>query len=568
MAKRVIIVGAVALGPKVACRLRRLNPEVAITVIDRDSLISYGGCGIPYYVGGDINDIEDLYSTTSHAIRDKAFFSDCKGVSIRTEMEALAIDRVNRKIQVKDLKNGEVGFMPYDDLVLATGATPFRLPIPGNDLPRVYTVANLHQAEQIKNLMKMGQVGKAVVIGAGAIGVEIAEALTDLWGVETTLIEQARHVLPMALDDNIARIVTKELEKSGVTVLLQERVQKIEQEKEGSEHIVYTGNGKITCDLVVLATGARPNASLAAEAGLSIGRSGGIIVDNRLRTSDPHIYAGGDCVELTNLVSGGKTPMQLGSLANRQGRIIATNIDGGCSQFKGTVGTFCMKVFELGVATAGLTAEKAIEAGYDPISATVSQADHAHFYPNSELIYMTLIADRKSRKILGVQATGKNGNAVKARVDSIAVLLEHGIDVDDVCSLETGYAPPFSSAMDVVNNAGNTLDNILCGRNRPVEVCEFLEQFARGETRILDIRGEREASAGKDKYQEKWLHIPQGELRQRTGEIPRHEQISILCDTGPRAYEAQIVMDAAGITNTRIIQGGYAMIKVIDPEFV
>jgi len=568
MSKRVLIVGAVALGPKVACRLRRLEPDVQITVIEKDNLISYGGCGIPYYVGGDVNDLEDLYSTTAHVVRDREFFADCKGVHIRTEMEALAIDRGGKKIKVRDLRSGEEGFMDYDILVLATGAEPCRIPIPGADAPRVMTVSNLHHAQRVKELMKMGKVGRAVVIGAGAIGVEMAEAFTDLWGVETTLIELADKVLPMSLDQNIAKIAQRELEEKGVQVRLQTEVSKIEQDQEGGQQLVFAGGERYPCDLVVLATGARPNTRLAKEAGLSIGRSGGVVVDRRMRTSDPCIYAGGDCAELTNQVNGEKMPMPLGSLANRQGRIIATNIAGGMGYFRGTVGTFCIKVFGLGICTAGLTAAKAREAGYDPVCASISQADHAHFYPESELIYMTLIADRKSRKILGVQAAGKNGNGVKARVDVIAVLLEHGITVDDVCCLETGYAPPFASAMDVVNNAGNALDNILSGMNRPIDACEFLTSFADEKTLVLDIRGEREAAAGKEKYGRRWLHIPQAQLRQRTAEIPPGHNISILCDTGPRAYEAQVYLDSMGISNTRIIQGGYAMIKEIDPDFV
>jgi rhodanese-related sulfurtransferase len=181
---------------------------------------------------------------------------------------------------------------------------------------------------------------------------------------------------------------------------------------------------------------------------------------------------------------------------------------------------------------------------------------------------MTLVADRKSRKVLGVQAVGKNGNAVKGRVDSIAVLLQHGVDVDDICTLETGYAPPFSSAMDVVNNVGNTLDNILCGMNRPIDACDFLDQFGGGETRVLDIRGDREAARGVEKYGNRWLHIPQAQLRRRTSEIPPNESLSIICDTGPRAYEAQVFLDSVGIRNTRMIMGGYAMIKAMDPEFL
>lgn len=568
MSKRILVIGAVALGPKVACRLRRLDPEARITVIERDNLFSYGGCGIPYYVGGDVNDLEDLYSTTAHAVRDQDFFTDCKGVHIRAEMEALSINRKEKTVTVRDLRNGEEGVMEYDTLVLATGAEPFRIPIPGIDSPKVMTVTNLHHAEQVKNKMKKGEIGSAVVIGAGAIGVEMAEAFTDLWGVETTLIEVAEKVLPMVLGKNIARIVKRELEDKGVRVRLGTTVSKIETDATSGQQIVYAGGEQYTCDLVILATGARPNAKLAANAGLSIGQSGGVVVDKRMRTSDPDIYAGGDCAELTNHVNGQKMPMPLGSLANRQGRIIATNIAGGMGYFRGTVGTFCIKIFDFGVCTAGLTAAKARDAGYDPVCATVSQADHAHFYPNSELVYMTLIADSNSRKILGVQAAGKNGDGVKARVDALAVLLEHGITVDDVCCLETGYAPPFASAMDVVNNAGNALDNILCGMNRPIDVPEFLDRFADNGTTVLDIRGDRESSAGKEKYGSRWLHIPQSELRKRAREIPVDQDISILCDTGPRAYEAQVYLDSQGISNTRIIQGGYAMIRVIEPDFV
>lgn len=563
-----MIVGAVALGPKVGCRLRRLDSEALITLIDRDNLISYGGCGIPYYVGGDINDLEDLYSTTAHVIRDKDFFSDCKGVIIRTEMEVVAIDRSDRRLRVRDLRTGEDGEIPYDTLVLATGANPARIPVPGADLPGVFTVSNLHQAERIKDMMKAGKVGRAVVVGAGAIGVELAEAFTDLWGVETTLIEKELKLLPMLLGKNISRIVTRQLQSHGVRVLLNEQVKRIDQDPETQKLLVATGGETISCDLVVLATGVRPCSELASAAGLSIGSQGGILVDNRLRTSDPNIYAGGDCAEYTHLVSGEKTIMPLGSLANRQGRIIATNIAGGSSHFRGVVGTFCMKVFDLGVATAGLSQQKARQAGYDPVAAVVAQADHAHFYPDFELIYMTLVADRRSRKVLGIQATGKNGNAVKARVDAVAVLLEHEVGVDDICSLETGYAPPFSSAMDVVNNVANVLDNILSGMNRPVDVLDFLALFSEKKTRVLDIRGEREAMAGKEKYGRRWLHIPQAHLRARIVEIPRDEQLAILCDTGPRAYEAQVLLDSFGLTNTRIVQGGYAMIKVIDPDFV
>jgi NADPH-dependent 2,4-dienoyl-CoA reductase/sulfur reductase-like enzyme/rhodanese-related sulfurtransferase len=568
MPKKVVIIGAVALGPKVACRLRRLDPEIEITLIDRDNLISYGGCGIPYYVGGDINDIEDLYKTSSHALRDQAFFLDCKGIKVLIRVEATEIQRQEKRVKVCHRDTGEVQFLPYDKLVIATGAQAIRPPFPGANLDRVFTVSDLHDAETIKGLMTGGKVGKAVVIGAGAIGLEISEALTDLWGIETTLIEMEDQVLPTLLGKCIARVTAKELERKGVELLLEEKVLEISKNPSNEQLLVKTSRKSIKADIVVLSAGVRPNTILAREAGLSVGRSGGISVDRRMRTSDPDIYAGGDCVELRNLISGENMLMALGSLANRQGRIIATNISGGQSHFSGTVGTFCVKVFDLGISKAGLTYRQAKETGFDPVYAVVSQADHAHFYPNAELIYISLLADRKSRKILGIEAAGKNGDAVKARVDTIAVLLKHGLDVDEVCSLETGYAPPFASAMDVINNAGNALDNVLAGSNRPIDAADFLFEFRHKDIRVLDIRGEKEAAPFKEKYGSRWFNVPQDQLRKRVGEIPKNEQFFLLCDTGPRSYEAQVFLSSQGITNTQNIQGGFAMIKVTDPGFI
>ncbi len=567
MAKKIIIVGAVALGPKVACRLRRLDPDADILLIDRDDIISYGGCGIPYYVGGDINDLEDLYSTTSHAVRDVAFFRDCKGVQVMTRVEAIEIDRRAQSLKVKHLDTGAVESFVYDKLVLATGAKAFRPPFPGADLERVFTISDLHDAERLKSLMTTGKVGRAVVIGGGAIGLEITEALTDLWGIETTLIEMEDQVLPTLLGKCIARAVATELRSHGVNLMLSERVMEIEQDKGSSSLRVKTSRDVIEADIVVIAAGVRPNSELARSAGIAVGQSGGILVDRRLRTNDPHIYAGGDCIETRNLVSGENMMMALGSLANRQGRIIATNISGGSSHFQGTVGAFCVKIFDQGVSKAGLTFRQAKETGFDPVYAVVAQADHAHFYPSSEMVYLSLLADRKSRRILGVEAIGRHGDAVKARVDAIAVLLKHGIDVDEVCCMEIGYAPPFASAMDVINNAGNALDNILSGSNRTIDAADFLDIFHHKGVRVLDIRSQREAESFVDRYGSRWLNIPQSELRTRVEDISADEPLYLFCDTGARSYEAQVFLSSRGITNTRQVQGGLAMIRMTDPTF-
>ena len=568
MAKKIIIIGAVALGPKVACRLRRLDPEADITVIDRDSLISYGGCGIPYYIGGDITDIEELFSTTSHAIRDPEFFKTCKGIKIIPRVEAMSIKRAEKKIIVRHLDEGTEESLDYDRLVIASGATPVRPPIPGADLPRVFTVSNLHSAKHIKEMIAKGGVGKAVVIGAGAIGIEMAEALTDLWGVETTLVEMADQVLPTALGQNIARMVENQLEKSEVKVMLSRQVTRILGDSETGVTGVEINGKPLDCDLVVLSAGVRPNTKFASDAGLAVGRTGALIVDRNLRTTDPDIYAGGDCIEMRNLVSGDNITMPLGSLANRQGRIIANNIHGRASQFKGTVGTFCIKVFELGAATAGLTVAQAKAAGFDPVHALVAQFDRAHFYPESKFMFIQLIADRNTRKILGVEAIGAQSDAVKARVDAIAPLLGTGLDVDDVCVLETGYAPPFASAMDVINNAGNVLDNILEGRNTPMDMLDFLALFKEQDIKVVDLRDASEAEPFIDRYGDKWLNIPQAQLRQRYKELPADEDLYLLCGTGARSYESQVFLNQKGYKRIKNVQGGYAVLAMTDPGFI
>ncbi len=568
MAKRILIIGAVALGPKVACRLRRLDPDAEITVIDRDNLISYGGCGIPYYVGGDVNDLEGLCSTTAHVLRDPAFFQDCKGIKILPRVEAKDINRREKTLTVTHLDTGENQDLPYDKLVIATGATPFTPPIPGADLPNVYTVSNLHTAKAIKDMIAGGKVGTAVVIGAGAIGIEMAEALTDLWGIETTLIEMADQVLPTALGRDLARMAQNQMEENDVKVMVSERVNKIVGDPETGVTAVETGSGTIECDLVVMSAGVRANTDFAARAGLACGASGGLLVDRNLRTTDRDIYAGGDCIELRNLVSGENMTMPLGSLANREGRIIANNIHGRAAKLKGVVGTFNIKIFEMGLATAGLTFNQARAAGFDPVYTLVAQHDRAHFYPNARMMFMALIADRKTRKVLGVEAAGRQMDAIKSRVDALAPLLQAGIDVDDVCTTEVGYAPPFAAAMDIVNNAGNVMDNILNDGNVPIDFLDALEMFENGKTRFLDVRDPKEAAPYVAKYGDRWLSIPQPEFRSRLDEVPTDGHISLICGTGARSYECQTVLHHAGRTNTQNVQGGHAALVALAPDFV
>jgi NADPH-dependent 2,4-dienoyl-CoA reductase/sulfur reductase-like enzyme/rhodanese-related sulfurtransferase len=568
MGKKVVIIGGVALGPKVACRIKRLDPTADVVVVDKDEHISYGGCGIPYYVGGDVADIEGLMSTSAHVLRDSRFFAEAKGVEVRIRTEAVRLDRERRVVHLRSLVGGEESELAYDELVLGTGAIPIVPPLPGVDLPGVSVVATLNHAQKIKAAIAKGQVGRAVVIGAGAIGIEMAEALTDLWGVETTLVEMQQQVLPTAIGVDMARVMEAHLREKSVDLRLGTKVLKILGDQEAGVTGVETSAGEIPSDLVILAVGVRPNSRLAKEAGLTIGPIGGIQVDEHLRTSDPKIYAGGDCVEMPHLVSGTPIHLPLGSIANRHGRVIGTNVTGGNATFPGVVGNFCIKIFDLALFTAGLTEDQAQAAGFDAISTVSAQADRAHFYPSQDMMVMKLIACRKTGRILGVESFGSNGDAVKARVDSIAALLPHKPSVADISNLEVAYSPPFASAMDIINSAANALENTIERRHIPVDVGTFLELFKTEKAKVLDVRSAVQAGPFVEKYGDRWQNIPQEELAGRIAEVdPDEDTLYLICGSGPRSYEAQLLLRQKGITHTLNIQGGIKMLKSTDPNF-
>ncbi|MBW1976235.1 MAG: FAD-dependent oxidoreductase [Deltaproteobacteria bacterium] len=560
--KRVVIVGAVALGPKVACRVKRLDPGAKVLMVDQDEFISYGGCGIPYFISGDVSDVQELMSTSFHMVRNPEFFRDVKDVEVRTKTKATAIDRNSKELTVKNLDTGKEERISYDYLVLATGATPRKPPIEGIDLPGVMTISNLHDAVKIKEKISKGQVGKAVIIGAGPIGCEVAEALADLWGIETVIVELLPSVLPAFLEPPMGQIVKKHLEDNGVTVYTGETVEKITSNNGSLE--VHTSNRKISADLVLVSVGVTPRGELARDAGLLVTPQGGIVVNNRLQTTDPWIYAGGDCIVLPHLVTGKLVHMPLGSLANRQGRVIGTNIAGGYATFDGVIGSFAVKVFELGVASTGITFNRAKEEGFDPVRTYVVQADRAHFYPTQELMYMALIVDRKTRKILGAQAIGKNGDAVVGRINAIAALIQTGQGtLDKLSNLEIAYTPPFSSAMDIVNAAANTAENIIEGLNKTIDPDEFVEELEENKNlKVLDVRSPANAKPFIEKFGELWVNIPQEQLKYRTNEIPDTENLRIFCNSGLRSYEALRQIEYLTGKSGLNIQGGAAMIKM------
>ena len=563
--KRVIIIGAVALGPKVACRLKRLRPDFEVTMVDQGEYISYGGCGIPYYISGDLSDIKELMSTSFHMLRTPEFFEKAKDVRVRTRTRALAIDRDHQQVRVLDVVTGQEENLPYDQLVLATGSRPRPLPVPGADLPGVVNVAGLPAAMAVREKIAKGEVGRVVIIGAGAIGVEMAEAVSDLWGLETTLVEVAPQVLPGVLEPGLARMVQKHLRDKGVTLHLEESVREIRPHTgDGHTLEVVTGRIVLPADLVITAVGVVPNTDLARQAGLLVSPGGGIVVNRRLQTSDPDIYAGGDCIDNHHLITGKSVYFPSGSLANRQGRVIGTNLAGGAATFNGIVGSFTVKTFEMAIAGAGLNLAAARLEGFDAVGALVIQADRAHFYPTQDLMYLHLVVDKTTRRLLGAQGISHNGDALVGRINSIAALLPFKADLQDLSNLEVAYAPPFAAALDIVNAVANTLENILDGYNRTIEVDEFEKCFLTDQaddTICLDVRGAANAAPYVDLFGDRWLNLPQETLKDRFAEIPADKRLLVVCNSGVRSYEALRQLETAGLCNAVNLQGGIAALK-------
>jgi NADPH-dependent 2,4-dienoyl-CoA reductase/sulfur reductase-like enzyme/rhodanese-related sulfurtransferase len=561
----VVIIGAVAAGPKAGCRVKRLLPQANVTMVDRDNYISYGGCGIPYYVSGDVADLKGLLSTSFHMERNAGFFQGAKGITALPGSEALAIDRAAKLVRVRHLASGVEQELAYDKLVMATGSEPFIPPIPGVDLKGVYPVANLHHASAIKDMVARGQVASAAIIGAGATGLEMAEALADLWGVEVHVLERAPQVLPGLLDPEMAAMLATHLTaQDGVNLRLGAKVEGILGDGEGRATGVRVDGETLDVDLVILATGVRPNSALARAAGLDIAPNGGIAVNQRLQTSDPDIYAGGDCVSVRNILTGQDMTLASGSLANRMGRVIATNVCGGSDSFPGAVGSFCIKLFGLSVARTGLDQQRAQAAGMDAVSPLVVQADRAHFHPDQKLMYVKLTVEKGTRRVLGLAALGENGDAVVGRVNAVAGLLPLGVTLEAISNLELCYSPPLGAAVDVLNAAANTADNLLAGLLRPISPAEFSQKLAQrgqGQCVFLDVRGLDNAAPYLASLSPDWLHIPGETLSQRLGEVPRDKEVVLVCNSGVRSYEAQRVLEAAGLTNTVNVSGGVAAVK-------
>lgn len=567
MSRKIVVVGGVALGSKAACRAKRVDPKAEVYLIDKDEYISYGGCGIPFYVSGDVSDVSELRSTSFHMVRDERFFLKDKGVIAMTGTEVVAINRQAKQVDIKR-KDGTTDTLPYDKLVLSTGTTPRKLNLPGEDLENVFTVANLNDAIAIKQKVTKGSIEKAVIVGGGFIGLEMAEALADMWEIETSVVEFCDQIMPGFVSPSLARMAQTSLEKKGVKVYTSEKVSAIVGD--GSVTSVKTDKQSLEADMVIMAVGVVPNTALAKDIGLEVTPQGWIVVNDHMQTSDPDIYSGGDCAAVKNLITGELGCFPLGSMANRQGRVIGTNIAGGEGRFDGAVGSFVIKIFENALAGAGLTVDKARAAGFDAVGIQVAQFDRAHFYFEKEVIFLELVVDCKTRKVLGIQGYGGKDSGMVGRINAVAPLLKYNPGVEEISNLELAYSPPFASAMDIINAVGNAASNYLDGRYRAITMEEFnkyWENRASGEIFFLDCRAKADAQPFADKFPEVWKSIPHDQLVDRMDEVPRDKKLVLICNTGVRSCETQLNLNEQGITNNVNVGAGMAGLKTWGIDF-
>lgn len=563
MSKRVIVIGGVALGPKAASRLKRLEPSAEVTMIDENSHISFGGCGIPYYVSGEVNSLDALRSTTYGTLRTPDYFKEFKDITVRNQTRVLSIDRAAHTVAVQDLRTGAAETLSYDRLILGTGSTPKVPPVEGRDLKGVCGANNLENAHELREACASGKVAHAVVIGAGFIGMEIAVALADMWDIKTSVVEFMPQVMPGVLSESLSDMVAHDLHAHKVDVFTAERVLRLEGAN-GSVKRVVTDKRTLDADLVIFATGYAPNTLLAKEAGLELdARTGGILVNTFMQTSDPDIYAGGDCVAIPHLVTGKPFVLALGSLANRQGRVIGTNVasvSGQGAQFAGAVGTWCVKLFKMSACGTGLTLDRARVEGFDPISASLEQLDRAHFYPEKHMMSLELVVDRPTRRVLGIQGICEAGDALKARIDAVATMLQFGKPtLDDVANAEIAYAPPFASAMDTVNAVANVADNILSGQLKPISSREFSELWknrADNEVYFVDSRPAAAANAAAARHPGEWHAVPLEDVAEKLPSFPKDRPVALICNTGLRAYEVMLHLRRSGIDNVVNTLGG------------
>ncbi|MBI5505869.1 MAG: FAD-dependent oxidoreductase [Deltaproteobacteria bacterium] len=538
--RRVVIVGGVAGGASCAARLRRLDESCEIVVLDRGPYVSFANCGLPYYVGNVITDEVSLLVASAQMFRDRF------NITVHTETEALSVDRDARSLRVRDLRSGQVREEHYDALVLAPGAAPIRPALAGVDAPGVFAVRSIPDTRLIRAWIDQRAVKRAVVVGGGFIGLEMVENLRHR-GLEVTVLEKLGQLMP-PLDAEMAVWVADHLREKGVTLCLGDGLAAIEAQSGGALVVVAESGARIETDLVILAIGVRPETTLARQAGLTIGPRGGIVVDPRMCTGDPNIYAVGDAVEVHDVLTGQETVLPLAGPANRQGRIAAQAIAGRPAAFRGVQATAVVGVVGMTVASTGASEKGLVRAGVKNFAKVyLHPGHHAGYYPGARAIHLKLLFSVPDGRVLGAQAVGFEG--VEKRIDVVATAIQFGATVDDLADAELCYAPQYGAAKDPVNIAGMIAQNVLSGDM----VLAPWDGVSDTDALLVDVREPEEYAAG---HLPRAINVPLSTMRERYAELPREREVWLCCGVGQRAYYATRFLAQKGY-RARNLSGGY-----------
>jgi NADPH-dependent 2,4-dienoyl-CoA reductase/sulfur reductase-like enzyme/rhodanese-related sulfurtransferase len=553
--QKIVVIGGSAAGPKAAAKAKRLDPQAEVTIIQKDPELSMASCGYPYFVGGFFDDRRQLLSTAYGEVRDTQYFFHTKGITARTSTEVNEIDRENHKVRCTNLATGEVDEVPYDKLILSVGAQARRPPLPGVDLEGVTTLQSMRDADFMRQIRDEGKIKKAVVIGGGLIGIEACEAL-QLSGIDITVVELLPQIL-MFLDWELAKVLQNHVKSKAANVLTDIGVAEFVGEN-GKLRAVKLANGtELPCELAVLAIGVVPNTALAQQSGLKIGVTGAIEVNEYMQTSDPDIYAVGDCAEVVQRQTGQKVRAPMGDLANLEGRVAGENaVLGNQVTFPGTVHTGICRVFEYSAGSTGLSEAKARAAGYDDVITVINASpDKPGFMEGSALLISKMVADAKTGKILGVQCVGPGDVGRQIATAAMAVL--GGMTVQDVVHADLPYAPPFSLAIDHFIATAHLMENKMKGRMNGMNALELKEKLDNGDKPyLLDLRTAEEYESMRIGIGE--TLIPLGELRYRLHDLPqdKNREIVTYCKISLRGYEAQILLNSLGYKNIKVLEGG------------
>ena len=529
---KVLIVGGVAGGATAAARIRRLDETAEITVFERSGYISYANCGLPYYIGGVITDPEELTLQTP-----ESFFSRFR-INMKVHHEVTAIHPNQKTISVRNLETGEEFEESYDKVLLSPGAKPTQPRLPGVGIKKVFTLRTVEDTFHIKEYINKNQPKSAVLAGGGFIGLELAENLKEL-GMDVTIVQRPKQLMN-PFDADMASFIHSEMRKHGVKLALGHTVEGFE-EKDGGIDILLKDEMPLHADMVVLAIGVTPDTHLAKDAGLELGIKGSIVVNDRMETSAPDIFAAGDAVQVKHYVTGQEALISLAGPANKQGRIIADNICGGDSRYPGSQGSSVIKVFDMTAATTGINETNARKAGLDVDTVILSPMSHAGYYPGGKVMTMKVVFEKETYRLLGAQIVGYEG--VDKRIDVLATAIHAGMKATELKDLDLAYAPPYSSAKDPVNMAGFMIDNISKGilKQWHLEEVDLLPRD--GSVTLLDVRTVREYGNG---HIEGFKNIPVDELRERLDEIEKDKPVYVICQSGLRSYIGTRILEGNG----------------------